>query len=131
MGVGSPIIRVPRRGRRIYSGEFAVAAGAITGGSVKFRSEVAVTRTGAGVYRFQCLENGIAARPGGPCRLSRITPTINRPAGATDGGWLWHLSNDQMNASGFFEVTFAQQSFAAADPVQTLKVEFEIEQDSV
>ena len=130
MAVGTAVIRVPRKGNRTYSGDFAVAGGAITAGSVKFKQEVAVTRTGAGVYRFQCLENGAAARPGSLCRISSVKPTFARPAAGADGGWGWHMTNDQMNASGFFEITTFQQSFAAADLVQTAKVEFTIETEA-
>lgn len=131
MAVGFSIIRVPRRGTRTYSGEFAVAGGAITAGTTRFKNEVSVVRQGLGIYRFQCLENGTAARPASACRISSIKPTFTTPpGGATEGGWAWNMNNDQMNASGFFDLRINQQSWAAADPVQTVKVEFTIEAEA-
>jgi len=128
MAVGNIVIRMPRRGSRWYVGEFAVAGGAITAGTTKFKGEVSVTRNSAGLYTFQCLENGVAAKPGVPCRLAAVCPTFTTPpGGATEGGWSWDLNADNLNTNGSWQLRINQQSWAVADPVQTVKVAFLIE----
>src|SRR5258707_7444799 len=87
MAVGTPIIRMPRRGARWYNGEFTGAAGSISG--VKFKSEVSVTRTGAGLYTFQCLENGVAARPGRNCRNTSFVFTPVQFITNAQGGYFF------------------------------------------
>lgn len=126
MAVGSPIIRMPRRSSRWFVGEFAVAAGAITAGTVKYKNEVGVTFISTGLYQFQCLENGVAARPGAPCRLAAVIANVTLP-GATAGGWSHFINVDNMNASGNFRYQFNQQSFAAADTTGTVKLAFLVE----
>lgn len=117
---------MPRRGSRWYVGEFVVAAGAITAGTVKYKGEVAVTFVSTGVYKFQCLENGVAARPGSACRLAQVVANVTLP-GAAVGGWEHFINVDNMNASGSFQYQFNQQSFAAADTTGTVKLSFLVE----
>lgn len=129
MAVGSPVIRVPRSGRRIYSGEFTGAGGAVSG--IKFKGEVSVTYISAGLYEFQCLENGVAARPGTVSRLAYVNIDVVGLSGATNGGWTKiPIQTDNMNASGKFRAQLNQQSFAAADGIGTIKVEFAIEREA-
>lgn len=117
---------MPRRGSRWYNGEFTGAAGSVN--TVKFKGEVSVTYIGAGVYEFQCLENGVAARPGTTSRIAAMNIDVVALSGATNGGWIKiPIFVDNMNASGKFRSQLSQQSFAAADGIGVIKVSFLIE----
>jgi hypothetical protein len=119
------VIRMPRRGSRWYTGEFTGAAGSISG--VKFKNEVSVTRTGAGLYTFQCLENGAAARPGTACRIAKFASTpVNLTTGAQGGWFFWPLV-DSLTTNGSFTTQASSQAGAAADIQVLMKIAFLIE----
>lgn len=121
-----PVTLSNRIGRKVFSGQFAVAAGAITAGTTKFKGDVTVVRDGAGLYTFTLRNAAGNAWKG--LRLARVSPTfITPPGGAAEGGWAWTLNADNMTAAGTFQLRINQQSWAAADPVQTVRIEFVVE----
>jgi hypothetical protein len=131
MGVFNIISQYMRNGRRTWSGQFAVAAGAVTAGTVKFKNHVTVTRNGAGLFTFAMFNdpaNLIAYRA---LRLARVTPTFTTPpGGAAEGGWAWTLNGNTVSTNGQFQIRINQQSWAAADPVQTVLMEWVTEMEA-
>lgn len=125
MAVGQAIIRMPRRGARWYNGEFLGAAGSISG--VKFKGEVSVTRTGAGLYTFQCLENGVAARPGSTCRITQFGFTPVNLTNTAQGGYFFVPLVDSLNTNGSFTTQASALAGAAADIQVLMKVSFLVE----
>lgn len=117
MGVKNVIRRLPRLRSREFSGEFAVAGGAITAGTVKFGGEVTVVRNGAGLYTFTIVD-------GKQGRLADVDTFVVALSGATNGGWSWSVAADNIASAGTFQIQYQQQSFAAADPSGTVKVWF-------
>ena len=125
MAVGNPVIRMPRRGSRWYTGEFTGAAGSISG--VKFKNEVSVTRTGAGLYTFQCLEGGAAARPGTTCRIAKFAFTPVNLTNTAFGGWFFWPLVDSLTTNGSFTTEAFALAGTAADIQTLMKVAFLIE----
>jgi len=128
MAVGFAVIRMPRRGARWYTGEFLGAAGSISG--VKFKNEVSVTRTGAGLYTFQCLEGpapGVAARPGSTCRIAQFGFTPVNLTNTAQGGYFWVPLVDSLTTNGSFTTQASALAGTAADIQVLVKVAFLIE----
>ena len=125
MAVGNPVIRMPRRGSRWYTGEFTGAAGSISG--VKFKNEVSVTRTGAGLYTFQCLEGGAAARPGSTCRIAQFGFTPVNLTNTAQGGWFFCPLVDSLTTNGSFTTQASALAGTAADIQVLMKIAFLIE----
>ena len=125
MAVGSPVARYPRRGARWYTGEFTGAAGSIS--NVKFKNEMSVTRTGAGLYTFQCLENGAAARPGTTCRIAAFSFTPVNLTNTAQGGWFFGPLVDSLTTNGSFTTQASAQAGTAADIQVLMKVAILIE----
>lgn len=112
-----------RRDSKVWSGQFAVAAGAITAGTTKFKNAVTVTRAGAGLYTFAMFVDNALLIPFKPLRLGAVHPTfLTPPGGAAEGGWAWTLNADNVASAGTFQIRINQQSWAASDPVQTVKM---------
>lgn len=108
---------------KVWSGEFAVAGGAVTAGSVKFHNAVTVTRNSAGLFTFAMFADNPKLIAFKPLRLAMVHPTfITPPGGAAEGGWAWTLNADNVASAGTFQLRINQQSWAAADPVQTVKM---------
>lgn len=129
MAVGNIVTVWPRKGSRWYVGEYVVAAGAITAGTVKYKGEVAVTFISTGIVNFQCLNNGVASKPSSVCRLAAVIANPLLP-GAAVGGWSHFLNVDSMNTNGSFRWQFNQQSFAVADTVGIVKLSFCVEMEA-
>jgi hypothetical protein len=113
------------KGRKTWAGSFAVSGGAITAGSVKFKKFATVTRNSAGLYTFAMFLDVAQILPYKPAFLGAVMPTfITPPGGATEGGWSWNLNADNVSSAGTWQLRINQQSWAVADPVQTVRIEW-------
>ena len=128
MAVGNVIQRSPRRGTRYFSGEFTGAAGSVSG--VKMKGEFSITYTGAGIYTFQYLENGVAAKPGSPCRIAQFSLNAVGLSVVGQGGWDTNITTDNLNTNGSFVITSFSVAGAAADIQVLAKVYFTIEMEA-
>ncbi len=95
-----------------------------------FKGELSVVYTGTGVYTFQYLENGVAARPGAPCRIARVWLSVVGLATVGQGGWDTNITTDNLNVNGSFVLTTFSVAGAAADVQGVCKVVVEIEQEA-
>lgn len=116
---------MPRRGARWYTGEFTGAAGSISG--VKFKGEALVTWTGTGLYTFQCLENGVAARPGSTCRIAQFGFTPVNLTTTAQGGWFFGPLVDSLTTNGSFTMRANALAGTAADIQVLMKMAVLIE----
>lgn len=118
MAVGNIVTRVPRKGRRIFSGEFTGANGSLSG--AKFKGEVTVTYGGEGVYNFAFVE-------GKQGRLAGMVHTIINPANTDGGSGRVLVTADTVATNGQFTVTTFNQANAAADIIGVAKFDFIVE----
>lgn len=125
MAVGSAVARYARRGSRWYTGEFTGVAGPIV--SQKFKGELSILRTGAGLYTFQCLENGVAARPASPCRIAKFGFTPINLTNTAQGGWFFIPLVDSLNTNGSFTTQANALAGTAADILVLMKIAILIE----
>lgn len=125
MAVGNIVQRAPRRGTRYFSGEFTGAAGSISG--VKTKGEFSVTYSGVGLYTIQYLENGVAAKPGSPCRIAQFQLNAVGLSTVGQGGWDTNITTDNLNTNGSFTITAFSVAGAAADIQVLAKVWFTVE----
>jgi len=92
----------------------------------KFNNAVTLTDSGVGLVTLNLWVDNAHTIPwkaaGG---LVAVLPTfITPPGGATEGGWAWTLDADAVTSAGTFRLRINQQSWAAADPVQTFRLMF-------
>ena len=128
MGVFTEAAWHNRIGTHYWSGQFAVAGGAITAGTIKFKGFATVTRAGAGLYNFAMFKGPNLTDPYNPKRLSEVVMTfLTPPGGAAEGGWQYNLNTDL--SAGVFQMRINSQTFAAADPVQTVKIRWVTEDE--
>jgi hypothetical protein len=104
----------------VFTGEFTGNAGSVTG--VKMKGELSIVYTGTGVYTFQYLENGVACRPGSPCRITSVWFGVVGLANTAQGGWDTNITTDNLNVNGSFVLTAFTVTGAAADAQGICKV---------
>lgn len=105
---------------KMWSGEFTFSGGVPS--LPKFHNAVTLTDSGVGLVTFNCFVDNPKQVPF-KSRLAGIHPTfLTPPGGAAEGGWSWTLDNDAMLTAGTFRLRINQQSWAAADPVQVVKM---------
>lgn len=125
MAVGSIVARYPRKNSRWLLGEFTGAAGSISG--VKFKNEMSVVRTGAGLYTFQYLEGGASVRPGNPCRIAYFGFTPVNLTNTAQGGWFFFPLVDSLTTNGSFTTQANALAGTAADIQVLMKMAILIE----
>lgn len=130
MGVFTGFVQHMRNGTKYWSGQFAVAGGAITAGTTKFKGFATVARNSAGLYTFSMFKGPNLTDPYTAKRLSEVVMTfITPPGGAGEGGWQYNLNADSVLTAGTFQMRINAQAFTVADPVQTVRIRWVTEDE--
>lgn len=112
------------RDNKIVHGQFDVTAGVV--GAVKFKRLITVTRVSAGLFTLSLWSDSPAAQTVAlkNMHLKKLAITQAKPGATTDGGWTWSVVDPATLATaGTVQIQAAQQSWAAADPTGTIRIE--------